>query len=488
MGTDTVAVYREPAIPARSLGAAIICCGGVLLSALVAIVPYAFTFGLAGALLATAVVYVSLRRKTGPFDVFESFNVYSLVYFLYFGAGAIFVKFNPETLPGQCLAPYITPALLLGLVGYVAFTAGYATCFRRTTPAVVADFAPRGLLPFFIPGVIGFAGHVAGSVLNRLLARGMGIPVFTSALSQLSPIYLFAWFLVWHSFWAGHNGRLQNFVLFACFFPMTAGVIYATVGQKALTIILLLVPALAYWYARHRLPLKTIAAVILVGVFVVFPVYNTYRSQNRSLPVARKMDQTVRTAMAWDRSTFFEQSVLASMSRFALITSPAAVLRETGRWVDFEYGKTLIIAPLATVIPKAIWPDRPNLLLGHDFGRTFHLLPYTDRETQIAATAVGELYWNFHVPGVIIGMFLLGAVYRWIYKKYGEGGTRDSLRKSAYLMFLVLALLGEGSLAGWASGFVRLLLIVSGLMMFYRLAGFVRPIDDAAVVSGSGTP
>jgi hypothetical protein len=469
---DRSAEFASP--PSRKkLGLAV---GLLVLSAMLSflpLVPYRTTFTLTAVLIGILVGYVNLRRRAGPFDFFEIYISYGVLYVIYFGVGAIFLSFNPQFLPSLSLFPYLEPALALGVVGFLAFTAGYALLGNRVKPSPSGRYRPRGIISIAVPGLAGCAAQLSGAYNARLVRLGGFSNYVAAAFGQLGPFFLLAWFLVWYCVWAKFLSLAQRIVLVALFVPMCAAVIYSTMGQKALTIILLLVPAVAFWYVRRRLPAKTIVAVFVVGIFVIFPAYNTFRGQNDALSIPDRLDRTVKDASGWDSRQVMDKTVLAFIGRLSLVFAPAAVIRDAGTRVEYKYGETLFLTPVAVFVPRFIWPERPALLDGHEFGRTFGLISRTDRATQIASTAVAEFYWNFHVPGVVVGMFLLGGAYKWLYKKYGEGGSGDPFRKAAYLLFLVVVVHGEGSIAGWAAGLIKTFIIVNLLFAFYRRLGLV---------------
>jgi hypothetical protein len=81
-----------------------------------------------------------------------------------------------------------------------------------------------------------------------------------------------------------------------------------------------------------------------------------------------------------------------------------------------RYGETMAYASYA-FIPRLLWPDKPSLSKGSWF--TVYL-GFSPREpeatTSTGITATGELYWNFGIVGVVLGMLfigmLIGAVWR----------------------------------------------------------------------------
>jgi hypothetical protein len=95
-------------------------------------------------------------------------------------------------------------------------------------------------------------------------------------------------------------------------------------------------------------------------------------------------------------------------------------------------------------------------------------------ETEIALSIVGEFYWNFAIPGVVIGMWLLGMAYRWYFQRYGAGAGFDPLRKAIYVTLLPGALLIEGSFAVTIGGLIKTLIILGVFLLLFRRLGWLE--------------
>jgi len=173
------------------------------------------------------------------------------------------------------------------------------------------------------------------------------------------------------------------------------------------------------------------------------------------------------------------------MSRTSVISSVAAIVSYTGRWVDYKYGETILLAPISMLIPRFLWPSKPNVAIGREFGVTFDLVPVGDAHTQIAPTVIGEFYWNFHIPGVIVGMFLMGAAYRWLYLRYGEIRGYQPIRTATYLMLLTVALQFEGNVAILVGVVTKTIFLLWAMIFVLRRAGAVVDVPEEATPSAA---
>ena len=100
------------------------------------------------------------------------------------------------------------------------------------------------------------------------------------------------------------------------------------------------------------------------------------------------------------------------------------------------------------------------------------------------------LYWNFDLPGVVIGMALLGMVMRILYRRYAESETFDPVRKAVHILVIVMLAHIGGSLAPMLVGFVRALMMLAFLRWIGRRTGLLvldplPPASSAPIASGS---
>jgi len=462
-------------------GSLFLAVAGVLAAAMVAVVPlvpYVAAMSLAAAIAVPIVMFVLHRVAQRRFDLFEVLLPVAVLYFLYFGWSAVYLKFHPEQSITLSVLPYVTPALALATVGFYAMLAGYRVGFGATRPSRLGELVPNGSAFYFLAGSLGLIGQYSTYLQSRAVLRSDTISPVLAIGQQLDPLFWMAWFVFWWAVWTRHLRGARLAVLAVIHGLAGLVVLVLQIGTKERAIMLGAVPIMAFWYARRRLPWRSAIAILLLAVFVVFPVYNQFRLHDERLGTLARLDRTVDSARNWDSTEYFDYSVGAFLKRLTIVTSVAAVLRDTGRWVEFEYGRTLFLAPIGLVVPRFLWPDKPNLSIGREFGERFQLVHPLDRRTYIAPSLVGEFYWNFHVPGVVIGMFLYGAWLRWTYRKFGEGGGGDALRKGLYVMFLIGLVHFEGNLAIVFGRFVRSLILAWGLAWFALETGMlvrVRP-------------
>ena len=89
----------------------------------------------------------------------------------------------------------------------------------------------------------------------------------------------------------------------------------------------------------------------------------------------------------------------------------ADVVRQTGSTVPFWEGETYL-SLVGFAVPRFLWPNKPTKTLGQDFGHRYGYLDSWDTWTSINLPFLIEFYANFGEIGVLIGMVIVGVLYR----------------------------------------------------------------------------
>jgi hypothetical protein len=85
----------------------------------------------------------------------------------------------------------------------------------------------------------------------------------------------------------------------------------------------------------------------------------------------------------------------------------------------FRYGETMAFLGYS-LIPRIFWPSKPAVSQSAWFTYYLGFAPSPEKATvSVGMTATGELYWNFGIPGVIIGMFIVGVCFSGLWRLAG---------------------------------------------------------------------
>jgi hypothetical protein len=163
-------------------------------------------------------------------------------------------------------------------------------------------------------------------------------------------------------------------------------------------------------------------------VMLVFPIFQAYRTQVHGnlgmarTEVAANLGKALELSLAAEKrvnsgrdraQTFFERASVRS--------SLQVIVDNTGNGVNFAHGYTLTPI-LATFVPKFIWGDKPSVATGQYMNKEFHISEIAD--TYISPSQLGELYWNFGWPGVVLGMTIFGGFFGLVAARFNQADAK----------------------------------------------------------------
>jgi Na+-transporting NADH:ubiquinone oxidoreductase subunit NqrB len=99
----------------------------------------------------------------------------------------------------------------------------------------------------------------------------------------------------------------------------------------------------------------------------------------------------------------------------------------------------------------------------------------------VPATGVGEAYWNFHVPGVLLVFFLFGVLHKWLAAVFTAYGHRPT-------MILLYALIMWYAHDPSSEAAVAVLFAIIPLLVLAGLFGALRRGRGARDAAGSALP
>jgi hypothetical protein len=155
-----------------------------------------------------------------------------------------------------------------------------------------------------------------------------------------------------------------------------------------------------------------------IGI-VVFPaisLWATIRATNMSMADVVPVIKTVYmqdSGVAW----------AAILGEFDNVEAVAAIVHGGPSAFPLHYGRTYSDAALMAV-PRSVWPDKPKSF-GTEIGDYVTGTPIDAAPGEIGDVApgeIGELYVNFHVFGIVVGMFMLGQLMSHVYQRSTSGG------------------------------------------------------------------
>jgi len=173
-----------------------------------------------------------------------------------------------------------------------------------------------------------------------------------------------------------------------------------------------------YWSSRKRLPILYIIFIISAYLFFA-PAKADYRrltwdqtSEYSSNSRFEKMYLFVELAVKqWTSPRISNDDILDnSTSRFSQLPYFSAVVERTPSYIPHCNGYTFSNA-MYSLIPRIFWPDKPVNNLGNSVAKSYGLLDANDDATSFNLPWIVELYMNFGITGVLVGMFVFGIVW-----------------------------------------------------------------------------
>jgi len=195
-------------------------------------------------------------------------------------------------------------------------------------------------------------------------------------------------------------------------------------------------------------------------------------SQSQAGALSAQRTQILRAnAVAPDRKL-----AVKILDEFLALDAFAAVISAGPQKFPFRHGKTFLDGVIF-IVPRRIWPGKP-VSYSSAVGQYLQNAP-----NDIPPGYIGELYINFHIAGILGGMYLLGLLFRYVQKLIYQN---DPIAITAYALLapFLVTFLGRSFIGGGT-----MVLIDAGLMLptIYYLR---RPAREAQIAhaSGSGSP
>ncbi len=406
------------------------------------------------ALCSTSII--DLDRLNGRYALLA---IFFAVYFVSFGAADLAEILKGQSSATSSAAFSTTEAVIL--VGGIMLALGYrmtvaigSTTPRRSPPRdwPILSIIAVGLTMWAIGSFTTYWWHVHIVTDTTIEASNKGIAsagtwiVSANLLGQLMQplgilLLAYAWRLQRGPF------LLALVVIIVCL-QVVLGFI-ADIKGLAMTGGILVIMTIVL--VDGQIPKIWLAAAAAFVIFV-FPIFQAYRTQvhgnlgmarsevaanlGKALQLSLAAEERVNTGR--DRAqTFFERaSVRGSLE---------VIVDNTGNGVNFAYGGTLTPL-LATFLPKIVWGDKPSVATGQLMNKEFHVSEIAD--TYISPSHLGELYWNFGWPGVVLGMAIIGSLFGFVAGRFNQADAKTVTGLLVTVLTIKQAIVGfEGAIA-----------------------------------------
>jgi len=408
----------------------------------------------------------------------------SFLYVITYALSGLGLFFTPSQISGRWLTVallYITIGLLSMWFGYTFGGAGKVRRPRHPASNLLAYRSrylarPSVILALYM---LGFAARLYsikkglyGYVSNlSLFETSLAFQQWLAVASMLTKIALT---IAWIEILSNKMNRLGRglfycLILIEVFFGLVSGMKGAVIGVLFPIVFL-------YYYFKRRLPWKLIGATVIVLALLI-PINASYRDMvalgkidTRSIasPLSGVVSATFKAFSSAQSTNLLRQDVDWFVRRFSFLHSINAIINQTPQKQPFWYGRYYWQIPALVFIPRAVWVNKPCLNYGKWFAITYLGYPQETR-TSVAVTLVGDLYLNFGVVGVILGMFLLGLCFYFLYQKFRSSSSKVTLL--VYTMIFPLITSHEIGLVEISVAAIRLAIITAiiGFIVYHML-------------------
>jgi hypothetical protein len=427
-GDEWYALVSVPRPGSASFGKAVTLAGSVVI-ALIALNLYApgsptllqraFASAILASLALPVWLWMSGADRTIPFMPFLT-----LVFAYYFALPVFLLKkFATGMFKPPVPEHYITLALGYSLVGLYCMFAGYYGPAKWLFGPILPRFNlqwrdMRAVKPTAL--ILGFGGLFASHAVEFLPDNLAQIGVFAADLSMVGICTLVALHLTGKLDW------ITAAFLWGFLIPVRIAIGLGT-GSAASGLIVGIAVAMMFASVRRSIPWKMMA-LGTVALFILRPAEAPYRIATWG---GRLTDASV-----IEKAQVFGEIVyritlggvvppqalidMASM-RLAQFTIFGEVIADTPAMVPFWKGESFYPI-LFKPIPRFIMPDKPEEVSGGWFGHRYGLISKENIKTSINLPQIVELYGNFGLIGVIVGMFIFGLIYRLLLEMYIHPG------------------------------------------------------------------
>lgn len=364
-----------------------------------------------------------LQKEYAPF-----FGMLCGIFSLYYGLPIFILK---EYKP----APYfsisyshelVLKASVFALIGLCFLIVGYYFIPSKIIPKIRMVWnVEKAKLSGFMVSVIGIIFYiikiqfpffiVLGQILylfSSLILIGIGVLYILQLLNKLSlKEKLFLW-----------GGIIP--------FKLILGVITGGIKNGLEVIIFLLY---IYISIKRRIPYLAIASFFIVFVLLNY-VKDEYRRKvwrgEEKYSILNKCEIFKDIGIKFFREInpeMMDQAVQKFTSRVSFIMIFTHVLGKTPQEVPFLKGASYHPF-LVKMIPRFIYPQKHKENFGQIFGHRYKLIGEDDEVTSVNPGQLVEMYVNFGLLGIVLGMFILGVIYKMLVaflqsSVSGEGGV-----------------------------------------------------------------
>jgi hypothetical protein len=400
-----------------------------------------------------ALIPVAAAWRSGDFDIVEIGVVVGLAYLALFPLRAVVVlagldpAANAQVLDASAVIKqkaliFVALGLLAGAVGYLS-PLGARLGRHIRVPAVSVVEAPT-LMPSLAIFAVGILAEAVVLAMNDFPGRLAVLAGRASGVVSGATVFVLVGLcLLARS--AAINRRRVDIAALIC--AVCATVLVGLFGQfKEIAILGLIAPLLMWHLSMSRgVRARWFVLPAILVIFVIFPVVTVARwasqtvgSTNPARVAPAFVDQALRHDWVTKQPRKFRPydpvvlPLAVASHRLYGYESLTLAIRYTPSEIPYLEGATLQNLA-AGLVPRVLWPGKPKIGIGYWFSVNYWGTPPGVPIVPQTITHPGELYIDFGIAGVIVGLAILGLWYRFAWE-----ATRPRESATAALLYTLV--------------------------------------------------
>ena len=338
------------------------------------------------------------------------------------------------------------------MLGFAGLAVGYFLPIGRMAGAFAAKFF-RGPVytdsAYIFPALVLLALGIVNSAISLVSGlfgyqRGTEIGTYDGVIFLATLFWLQATFMLW--FLIFRRRRMDNVSIVLVGILVVSALAKALfAGNRGSLIQLFICIVLAYLLSGREFRAKQFAwsGLFLVAALIGGTIYGTIfrdvkgsEDQQSAGSYTENIFNTIDKIGTNDNASLLGTGLTALAERIDTLSSVAVVVANYEQLAPYEASYGLddnISRDLVTfLIPRVVWPEKP---LASE-PRKYSELYFDYADNSFAITPMGDLIRNFGVPGVFLGMLVLGVILRMLYRWLVEDQPRVLWRSTLYFMLL----------------------------------------------------
>ncbi|MCD7784455.1 MAG: oligosaccharide repeat unit polymerase [Oscillospiraceae bacterium] len=172
--------------------------------------------------------------------------------------------------------------------------------------------------------------------------------------------------------------------------------IFIVRGTRIVLLIMITAPILYYYNSRKKRP-KLVA--VLIGCVLVLMFMSVMQMMRYGIRTGAGVETGVASEGLF--TNVFDSDLTTYKQFYAIVAAYPSTY-------EFTFGRAMILQTILTMIPRAIWPGKPEAVITSVITNAVN---ETAAISGMASPGIGEYYFEFGVIGCVVCMFILGVIF-----------------------------------------------------------------------------